>query len=347
MKTIEINTGRKYKVLLGNGIIDSVGELIKQANLSGKICVITDKNVDALYSNRLIKNLTNSGYEVYKQVVEGGENSKTGHEFLRICEFLAEKSFTRTDTVLALGGGIVGDLTGFIASAFARGIKFVQVPTTLLSLVDSSVGGKTAINLSYGKNLVGAFYQPNLVIGDLDTLKTLPDEEFSCGMAEVIKYATVFDKSLFELLERNRKEDLEEVVRRCICLKKSVVEVDEFDNGQRQLLNFGHTLGHSIEQASGFIISHGIAVGIGMVEIVKASVKAGYCDKSILDRISNLLLLNGLRIDCPYSIKELFETTLVDKKRKGKSISPVVCKGIGACEVEEMSIGKWKEFVLG
>ncbi len=347
MKTIEINTGKKYQVLLGRDLISKSSELIKDAGIFGKVCIITDKNLEPLYLDKLASVLSNGGFDVCRFVVDGGESSKSGQEFLQICEFLAKNAFTRTDCVLALGGGIVGDLTGFVASAFARGIKFVQMPTSLLSLVDSSVGGKTAINLSHGKNLVGAFYQPNLVIGDLDTLNTLPEVEFACGMAEVIKYATVFDKSLFELLERNDKKNLETIVERCIIHKKNVVELDEFDNGQRQLLNFGHTLGHAIEKISQFSISHGVAVGLGMIEIVKACIKAEYCEKNVLDRLCNLLELNGLMVENPYSISKLYETTLIDKKRKGDNISAVVCKGIGECVVKEMSMEKWKEFILG
>lgn len=347
MKDIRINTGKEYSVIIGKGLLSTVGQELIKLGVSKKVCIITDKNVQKLYLSTVQDNLTQSGFEVYSQVITGGENSKSGENFLAICNFLAQNSFTRTDTVLALGGGIVGDLAGFVASAFARGINLVQMPTTLLSFVDSSVGGKTAINLASGKNLVGAFYQPNLVLGDLNTLETLPEREFACGMAEVIKYATVFDSQLFETLEKNDKNDLEEIIYKCITYKKLVVQADEFDNGQRQLLNFGHTLGHAIEKASDFTLSHGQAVGLGMKEIVKASVRAGLCDKNVYSRLENLLNIYGLIGENPYSLTDLMQTTMVDKKRKGEHISPVVCNSIGDCKISKMSLTEWKEFILG
>lgn len=347
MKDIRINTGKEYSVIIGKGLLSTVGQELIKLGVSKKVCIITDKNVQKLYLSTVQDNLTQSGFEVYSQVITGGENSKSGENFLAICNFLAQNSFTRTDTVLALGGGIVGDLAGFVASAFARGINLVQMPTTLLSFVDSSVGGKTAINLASGKNLVGAFYHPNLVLGDLNTLENLPEREFACGMAEVIKYATVFDSQLFETLEKNDKNDLEEIIYKCITYKKLVVQADEFDNGQRQLLNFGHTLGHAIEKASDFTLSHGQAVCLGMKEIVKASVRVGLCDKNVYSRLENLLNIYGLIGENPYSLTDLMQTTMVDKKRKGEYISPVVCYSIGDCKISKMSLTEWKEFVLG
>ena len=347
METIKINTNKPYSVVIGSNLLDSVGSLLNNANLLGKVLIVSDTNVEKLYLSKVKSSLQNSGYCVYDYIVEAGENAKSGVNFIAICEFLAQNSFTRTDIVIALGGGVVGDLTGFVASSYARGMRFVQIPTTLLALVDSSVGGKTAINLACGKNLVGAFYQPSLVVGDVDTLKTLPTQEFKCGMAEVIKYACIFDDGLFEILEQNDLTKLEEMVVKCINFKKLVVEQDEFDNGKRQLLNFGHTLGHAIEKKSDFTIPHGYAVAKGIRIILDLSAKKGICDKKVCNRVNDLLNLYGICTKNEYSLSDLFEYTLVDKKRNNDAINVILISDLGKPIIEKMSVEKWKEFVLG
>ncbi len=346
MKTITINASTKYDVIIGSGILSSVSEKLKNAKIHGKVCVVTDKNVDKLYFATVENSLNNGGYETYKYVVNGGEESKSGKEFLNILEFLAKNEFTRSDCLLALGGGVVGDLTGFVSATYLRGIKFVQVPTTLLAFVDSSVGGKTAINLGAGKNLAGAFYQPTIVLCDLLTKDTLPLKEFSCGMAEIIKYGMVFDSELLRLLEKGMEDNAEEIVFRCVNWKREVVEKDEFDKGERQLLNFGHTIGHAIEKESDFSFSHGQAVAIGMRIVCECAVRNGICEKVVLEKLDGLLDKYNLSKTCNIETENLISRTMVDKKRKGSEITVVLPKELGKCELKKMPLDKWKEFVL-
>ncbi len=346
MKKITINASTKYDVIIGKNLLLTVGDTLKNAGFTGKIAIITDKNVDRLYSLTVINSLKESGFSAYKYVIDGGETSKSGAEFLNILEFLAENEFTRSDGLIALGGGIVGDLTGFVASSFLRGIKFAQVPTTLLAFVDSSVGGKTAINLNAGKNLAGAFYQPSVVICDIVTAKTLSDKEYACGMAEIIKYGMLFDAQLLELLEKGMERHTEEIIARCVDWKRIVVEKDEFDNGDRQLLNFGHTLGHAIEKETDFNFLHGQAVAVGMRLITERAVKKGICDEKVLDVLDNLLEKYLLPKECEISIDKLVNRTMVDKKRKGNQITVVLPSDKGKCKLQKMYLDEWKEFVV-
>ena len=347
MKKSTVNASKTYDVIIDNGLVDRVGEKLKEYEIGGKVCVITDKTVDALYGERVVKSLKEVGFECVKYVAKGGEKSKSGKEYLSALEFLAENEFTRSDVVLALGGGVIGDLTGFIAATYLRGIKFIQVPTTLLAFADSSVGGKTAINLRSGKNLVGAFNQPELVLCDLDTASTLTGKEYACGMAEIIKYGMIFDGDLLDLLENGMEDNAEEIVARCVDLKRIVVEKDEHDNGDRQLLNFGHTLGHAIEKASKFKIAHGYAVAVGMALITERAISAGFCDEKAMGILTDLLGKYNLPEMTEISVTELFETTLVDKKRKGEKITVVLPGCKGKCELKSMTVSEWKEFILG
>ncbi len=345
MEKITVNATKKYDVVIGDGLLDRLGELIRSTGFNGKITIITDKTVDKLYSEKVVKNLIGSGFIVFKYVLDGGENSKTGAEFLNILEFLAKNEFTRSDAVIALGGGVVGDISGFVSACYLRGIKFFQVPTTLLAFVDSSVGGKTAINLKAGKNLAGAFYQPEMVVCDITTAKTLPKAEYACGMAEIIKYGMIFDAELLNLLEKGMEENSEKVVARCVDLKRIVVENDEFDNGERQLLNFGHTLGHAVEKESGYNIPHGKAVGIGMHLITESAVNSGVCDEEVLKILDFLLDKYEIPNNCDIPINTLLERTMVDKKRKGDMITVVTPYKLGGCRLEKISLTQWKEFI--
>lgn len=346
MKKITVNASSAYDVIIGENLIENSGSYIKETGISGKIAVITDKTVDKLYSATVIKSLENSGFNVCKYVINGGEESKRGFEFLKILEFLAELEFTRSDSLVALGGGVVGDLTGFVAASYLRGVKFVQIPTTLLAFADSSVGGKTAINLNAGKNLAGAFYQPSTVICDINTAKTLPESEYACGMAEIIKYGMIFDTELLALLKKGMEENAEEIIARSVNWKRTVVERDEFDNGDRQLLNFGHTLGHAIERESGFSVPHGKAVAIGMRLITERSVEKGICDGELLDILDKLLDKYSLPKTCNIPLTKLADRAMVDKKRKGDSITVVVPVAIGKCVLRKMTIEEWKGFLL-
>jgi 3-dehydroquinate synthase len=271
-RTVRVDLGpRAYEVLIGRGLLDSTlgWEMGKQKD-GGKVALLVDEAIAKSYSDRVGMSLELSFFldnSIY--AIHSGEVGKTLEQYGKILQWLATKKFSRSDTILALGGGVVGDLAGFVAATYLRGIAFVQVPTTLLAMVDSSVGGKTGVNLPEGKNLVGAFHQPKLVVADLDTLKTLPAKEFAAGMAEVIKYGAIKDKALFDRVAKGVKpddKDLDEIVEKCVTIKARIVEQDEFEEkGLRALLNFGHTIGHAIEKATEYkTYLHGEAIALGM-----------------------------------------------------------------------------------
>jgi 3-dehydroquinate synthase len=247
---------------------------------------------------------------------------------------MVKAQVTRTDMVLALGGGVVGDMAGFAAAIYLRGIPYIQVPTTLLAAVDSSVGGKTAVDISAGKNLVGAFHQPALVYLDTDTLSTLDPAVMRDGFAEVIKYGIILDSKLFDTVATPNGFDLKDVIARCIEIKRDVVEQDEFDKGLRGLLNFGHTFGHAIEKLSGFTITHGSAVARGMIIAAKVARVYGFTDYT--DTITKVVKDYGFETDCPFKADELYSVILSDKKRSGADITLVLPKQIGACTLEKM-----------
>lgn len=338
MKCVSVTASRKYDVLIGGNIIKDGKKFIEEA-LGGRprLAVITDDRVDGLHGKTLETAL--SGFDVVKFVFKNGEESKNIKTFGKILEFLAENNITRTDAVVAFGGGVVGDIAGFAASTFLRGIRFIQIPTTLLAMVDSSVGGKTAIDLEGGKNLCGTFWQPSLVLCDYSFLSTLPDEIFSDGMAEVIKYGVIRDRSLFDLLlKENAKKNIEEIIARCVSIKRDIVNEDEKDTGIRAMLNFGHTAAHSIEKLSGFEISHGRAVGIGMVIASKGAEKMGVCKKETTEEIIKAVKLYGLDTECPFSAKDVYSISLSDKKRSGEYITLVLPEETGKCILKKIHI---------
>ena len=344
MEKIKINVSKPYEVLVENGLFSRAGEIIFGLKKGGKVMIVTDINVGKLYANKLKNQLNSIGFSAQIFTTNGGEQSKSTTEFAKLLETLAENEFTRTDTVVALGGGIVGDLSGFVSACYLRGIDYVQIPTSLLAMVDSSVGGKTAVNLTAGKNLAGAFYQPICVLVDPELLSTLPKKEYSCGMAEVIKYGAVFSNSLFKILENGERAVLEKVIADCIKHKKSVVEIDEFDNGCRQKLNFGHTIGHAIEKLTDYKLTHGQAVALGMLFITDRAVKKGYCSEEAQLRLNKVIKNNGLLLQQNFDINSLLKYTFNDKKRKGDFITVVIVKEIGESITEKMSIEKWQEF---
>ena len=285
MKTITVHASQTYDIFIENGLLDACGTILKQTTKAQKAAIITDDTVEALYGARVRASLEKEGFEVIQFVFPHGELSKCSATLNQIYDFLCENSMTRTDCLVALGGGVVGDITGFAAATFLRGMDFVQIPTTLLAQVDSSVGGKTAIDLPGGKNLVGAFKQPVCVICDPRTLDTLPPEIFSDGMGEVIKYGMIRDAALFDLVAAHTQESisavLEEVIAACIAIKRDVVEADEFDTGERMILNYGHTLGHAIESYYHYeTYSHGSAVAAGMCMMA-----AKTCDPEVTERL--------------------------------------------------------------
>ena len=341
MKVIRVNASSSYDVVVGENLIDNVGEWIDVKKC--KFCVVTDSIVNLLYADTVCASLEKKGYSVYKFVFEQGEKSKNLQTYSNIINYLAENKFDKRDCLLALGGGVVGDLTGFVAATYLRGIRFIQVPTTLLSQIDSSVGGKTAVDLPCGKNLVGAFYQPYVVLCDVSVLNRLPKSVFACGMGEVAKYA-MLDKKIFSLIVDNAP--LQDIVTACIECKKNIVEVDEFDKGDRKLLNLGHTFAHAIETLSDFKISHGEAVGMGVKIMLDCAYKQGYMSVNEYNRAKNAVIkCVGERV-CPYSKDELCSVISYDKKKSGDKISLVEIRSIGDCRIKEMDISLVKEYVF-
>lgn len=331
MKKLTVNVNKNYDILIEKGLISKSGELIKPVLHGNKVTLISDINVYPLYGEIVKNSLEEQGYTVFTYVFEAGEISKKPSTVLDMVEFMAESGLTRSDGVVALGGGVCGDMAGFAASIFLRGIDFVQIPTTLLSQVDSSVGGKTGVDLPQGKNLCGAFHQPRLVIIDPDVLDTLPEHYFADGMGEVIKYGCIKSMPLFERLEKeNPKDFIEELIFDCVDIKRIVVENDEKEHGERALLNFGHTCGHAIEKLWNFeTVSHGEAVGIGMVMISRAGEKAGITEAGTTDRIIKLLEKNNMKTSDTHSIDEIIEAMSADKKRTSSGIKLAVLKSIG------------------
>ena len=324
MERIRVEASRFYDVVVGGNVLETTGtELVSLAK--GKRCVIiADDITDSIYGAQVKRSLEGAGFAVESFVFSHGEESKSAENFIAILEFLAGKKLTRADFLVALGGGVVGDITGFVAATYLRGISFVQIPTTLLSAVDSSVGGKTAINLSAGKNLAGAFYQPSLVLCDTDIINNLPDEIFSDGMAEVIKYGALGSEKVLDLCLCGAKENLSEVISECIKIKRDIVAEDEFDTGLRSLLNLGHTPAHGIEKLSDFRISHGKAVAIGMCLMAKAAEKAGMCDKGVAEELIRLCRMYNLPTECEFTAEDLAEAAMSDKKRSGDKITLVL-----------------------
>lgn len=347
MKTINVQASKNYDVLIGSGLLNEIDNLFTaQFKKGSKLAIISDSNVWPLYGPIIQNMLANSGYETIHFVFPAGEASKNAATYLEILNFLAENHITRSDALIALGGGVVGDITGFAAATFLRGIRFVQIPTTLLAMVDSSVGGKTAIDLSAGKNLVGAFYQPALVICDLDTLHTLPVDTFRDGCAEVIKYGVLYDSDLFRhLAEFGQKFEREAVISRCVELKRNVVAEDEFDTGARQKLNLGHTIGHGIEAQSNFQITHGQAVAIGMCIVTKAGVKNGFCSETVLTDLLNVLEQFQLPVTTTFTANQLYISALSDKKRSGGNVSLIIPNQIGSCSIVPTPVDELESFI--
>ncbi len=346
MEIVKVSASKEYNVHIGSGFLDSVGEMLCQIKKPCRAVIVSDDTVYSIYGEKVKKSLTDSGYIACEFVFPHGEESKSIENFAKLMEFCAEKAITRTDLLVALGGGVTGDLTGFAASSYLRGVDFVQIPTTLLSMVDSSVGGKTAVNLKAGKNLCGAFYQPIAVFADTDTLKTLPQENFSEGCAEVIKYGMILDGNFLTFLKNNSiKENIEYVIKRCVEIKRDVVARDEFDIGERALLNFGHTIGHAIEKCSNLKISHGNAVGIGMVIVTRASYKTGFTATDLTPMLIDILKANSVPTACEFTSEELYFGALNDKKRSLDTISIIVPEEYGICKIQKVSVNDLKNFI--
>jgi len=341
-RTVRVDTSQGiYEVLIGKDL--NPGELLKGIHKSCHIVLVSDDTVYSLYGEKVVNSLKEAGFAVDKFVFPHGEESKNIHVAEEILEYCGDVHLTRSDLLVALGGGVVGDITGFCAAVYARGIDFVQIPTTLLAAVDSSVGGKTAIDLKSGKNLAGAFHQPIAVFLDVNTFDTLPKATFAEGMAEAIKYGMIYDASLFELFEGD-DNDIITICERCIGIKAEVVHIDEFDKDLRRILNFGHTPGHAMEKLSHFEISHGNAVAIGMVMMTRASEKLEKIPAGSTDRLIKVLSKNELPISTSFDAKAMAEASLSDKKRMGGKLGLVLLDKLGHAVINEIPVEELEKY---
>lgn len=346
MQKVTIHASRSYDILIGRGLLPTLGQEAKKFPKVKTVCIVSETNVFPLHGPAAEKSLQEAGFQVVSFVFPAGEQSKCGEVYLELLNFLARQQLTRSDLLVALGGGVVGDLTGFAAATFLRGVKFIQVPTTLLAAVDSSVGGKTAIDLPAGKNLAGAFYQPSLVLCDTDTLDTLPRSVFLDGCAEVIKYGIIYDRAFFDYLRAAGPEfDREAVIRRCVELKRDVVMKDEFDTGERMKLNLGHTLGHGVEARSHFSLSHGKSDSIGISMVSRAAAREGLLRQEDAQIIQDTLESYGLPISTEYPTRELISYMLSDKKRSGGTIPLIIPTEIGHCDIVPTPVDALSAFV--
>lgn len=340
MKKISVKTSHPYEVVIERGGLAKSGEYISQVTKSRKAAVITDDIVEKLHLQTVLDSMRSAGFECTVYAFPNGEQSKCLDNLGKIYDFLCDSNITRSDIIVALGGGVVGDITGFAAASYLRGVEFVQIPTTLLAQVDSSVGGKTAIDITGGKNLVGAFKQPALVICDSDTLKTLPDEVLSEGMGECIKYGMIRDEKLFELMESHSLENVDEImdemVYKCVDIKRAVVENDEFDRGERMVLNFGHTLGHALEGWHNYRnYAHGAGVAAGMCMITDKLAP------QLSERLKKCVSAYRLPTGSDIPMSELLPFCSKDKKNEAKDINYIICNEIGRGEIVKVPFSEF------
>jgi 3-dehydroquinate synthase len=351
MQTLSVNLGdRSYPIHVGSGILERLGQLLQEAGLRGKVAVISNPTVAQLLLDPVHESLNDAGFAVTPILLPDGEAHKNLTSLATIYDRLIAERFERKSTIIALGGGVIGDLAGFAAASFLRGVPYVQVPTTLLAQVDSSVGGKTAVNHRDGKNLVGAFYQPKLVLIDVAVLHTLPRRELVAGLAEVIKYGIIEDPGLFQLLEQNVKKLIErdrelltQVIATSCAIKARVVEADEREEDYRAVLNFGHTIGHALEAVTDYQqFLHGEAVAVGMVKAAALSAQQGFCDQRAFERIARLIRKAGLPTEIPRNVamQGLIQAMEVDKKAAGGKIKFIMCEGLGKTKFHWLAPGE-------
>jgi 3-dehydroquinate synthase len=352
MMTVKVRASKEYNVEIGDGIISRLGEMTKAVCPKAiKALIVSETNVAALYLDTVKAQLEGAGLEVATYVFEAGEKSKNINEIAGMWNKMAEAGFTRTDIVVGLGGGDTTEMAGFAAATFLRGIDVIQVPTSLLAMVDASVGGKTGIDIPMGKNQVGAFWQPSLVLEDTSFLKTLPDDVFTEGMGEVTKYAFIMDEKLMDLLEKqngNIRDDaavLENVIGMCVSDKAEIINEDETDNGRRQILNFGHTAGHVIERDSGFTKPHGICVAKGMGIFMDACVKAGTLSAEDAKRMKDLLAMYKLPASDEITAEDIVKGAMNDKKKRGNTLSVILVNKIGKAEIKKMTAEEFLKFL--
>ena len=339
MRIIRIPAGRPYDVMIGSGLLSEAGKRTREVCPGAeKAFIITDDRVAALYGNQVADALREAGLKTALFVFPHGEEQKTVETWHQALDAMLENRIVRTDVLIALGGGVTGDLGGFAAATYQRGIDYIQIPTTLLAMVDSSVGGKTAVDLAGGKNQVGAFYQPKLVLCDPDTLRTLPEEEYRCGCGEIIKYAMIGSAEFFHsLAETPVREQAERVITTCVEMKREYVAQDEFDRGLRMMLNFGHTFGHACEACSRFSILHGQGVAIGMAMMARAAAARGILSEEDRDALIALIRQYGLPTEPSWPLADLHRACLTDKKATGSSLHIVVPECIGRCRIQTVA----------
>ena len=338
-RVVPVRVREGYRVVIGSGLLAQSGQLLRETLGNCRIAIVTDSNVANLYLPAVLESLKQAGLDACTYVFPAGEANKRLSTLSGMLEFFAEQRITRTDCVLALGGGVTGDMAGFAAGCYLRGIRYVQMPTTLLAAVDSSVGGKTAVDLAAGKNLAGLFHQPSLVICDTDTFATLAPDEFANGAAEAMKAGILDNEALFSQLETGETvARITDIVEQCVAFKAKIVEADETETGLRKTLNLGHTAGHAIERCSAYTIPHGHAVAIGLAIIARASERLGWATEPIARRIEHALTQNGLPTTTEFSPEVLAEAALSDKKRSGGKITLVVPQKIGDCALIDLPV---------
>lgn len=359
MKTFRIDCSKKYDIIIGSGFLYKAGRCIEEVLPSCKVCIVSDENVRALYGGEqsaMYQSLLSAGFDVYEYWFAPGEKSKNLQTAEALLDFLAENRFSREDALIAFGGGVTGDLTGFAAATYMRGIKYVQMPTTLLACVDSSVGGKTGVNLTSGKNLAGAFWQPELVLADTDVFATLTEELWQDGLAEMVKAGMIGDPSLLKDLADSSIQTLDgdaltSLILKAIAVKAAIVEEDERENGLRRLLNFGHTLGHAIEKCSGYEISHGRAIASGMLIEAAAAERKGLSSIGNAELLVNLLEKLGFNTSSlladakAVGTANLTQAASGDKKAHGDTITIVYPMRPGHCEMHELPIGELEDYI--
>ena len=331
MPTVTVTASGRYDIQIGSGVLQQLGEAAAAVLPGRTAALVSDDTVFSLYGKQAAAQLEQAGFTVHSFVFPHGEGSKNGETYLRLLTFLAEHHLTRADGIVALGGGVTGDLAGFAAATYLRGIRYLQIPTTLLAMVDSSVGGKTAIDLPQGKNLCGAFHQPALVLCDPDLLATLPRRTLLDGCAEVIKYGMLADKELFYRVDGGPDyQDWTAVITDCVTMKRDIVQADEFDTGVRRCLNLGHTFGHAIERSSQYTVSHGQAVAIGMAMMTRAASRMGFCTREPVLRLQEVLGTYELPAYPSCSAETLLSAAQDDKKRQDTQLTLVVPTGVGS-----------------
>jgi len=345
MKQVSVHASVCYDILIEKGCLERCGQLCAQVfapkSSSGQRCaaIVSDDTVAGLYLEQVQRSLEAAGFRAPAFVFPHGEDSKSQKTLFDLYDFLVREEVTRSDFLVALGGGVVGDLCGFGAASYLRGLPFVQIPTTFLAAIDSSVGGKTAINIPAGKNLVGAFHQPSLVICDPLCFDTLPPETFADGVAEAVKYGMIASVPLLEQLEKgDLSAEIEDIIAQCVSIKRDVVEEDEQDRGARMVLNYGHTLGHAIEKVTNHAVTHGQGVAMGMVLIAKLGQQLGLQGPELGQRLERCLASYGLPTQYSGSIPALGEAVLHDKKRAGSKINLVLVTEAGKAFVQPVAL---------